>query len=196
MKKLICLVMGLFLIGFMSTPTLAADKSLPNENGDYMVTIKIVDTDPKDYLSIPDVSEIDIYVQNIDTGVIYKFPITKGDAYFTGMFPLPAGTYQTIPDPNAKTGTPVYLSDMGLKIPNDMGEYKFDCTITEQTEPQAQPSAVAEEAATAEQTPTEPKEESGFKIRYSQIVTILAIAICIVLFFYSRKKKKNGQLGE
>ena len=175
MKKLLCLIIMLCALVIPVT-SLAAEKN---------VLIRIEDKDVSDYLSIPDVDEINVYVKEIDDGTVYKFPIKRENGYFMGEFPLPDGRYETVPAEN-----PAYLSDQVLEIPNAENKYEFNCTITaydgeviEETTPDNKSENI--------ETPVEKPEEKGFSLRYSQIVTIIAIIICVFIFFFAKRRKKK-----
>lgn len=145
--------------------------------------------------SNPDDGEgVFVYVQNIDTEEIYRFPLSKSNGY-SGRFDILYGNYRVIPNPDASSKQNTIGCDTVFTIGKSAPDVSIQCFIekpesndTTEIAPTASPAA----QSVATPAPAEEEESKKSLLTGQNIFTVIVFIAVFGIWIYNRFFKHRG----
>lgn len=130
-----------------------------------------------------------VYISNIDTQEIYRFPLSKANNY-AGRFDIPYGNYRVIKNPDASSDQCVIGCDTVFTVGKTNPDASIQCfiespddtssSVSSETIATASPNTAAPTASPA------PQEDGGFHLSFQNIITIIILVVFFGLWIYKR----------
>ena len=128
-----------------------------------------------------------VYVQNIDTGEMFRFPLSESNSY-SGRFDIPYGNYRVIKNPDATSTQYTVACDTVFTIGKNNPDVSISCFIEEPQYNNTKDgqSGIHATPSTAQTSATPVPEDTNkeFSLPLSTIFTIFCFVIMAGLWVY------------
>ena len=129
-----------------------------------------------------------VYVQNIDTQKMYRFPLSKANGY-SGRFDVPYGNYRVIKNPDSSDSQYTVGCDTVFTIGKNYPDASIQCFIVAPEDSSANEAKVTPDTSPSATTaPTQPptSADTGFHLSFQNILTIIVLVIMAGIWVYNR----------
>ena len=131
-----------------------------------------------------------VYVQNIDTSEMFRFPLSKANGY-SGRFDVAYGNYRVIKNPDASSSQYTIGCDTVFTVGKSNPDISIQCFIEAPEDiasaangNKADPSNIPSATPASSQPPAE--NDTGFHLNFQNILTIIVFIIMAGIWVYHR----------
>lgn len=131
-----------------------------------------------------------VYVQNIDTEEMFRFPLSKANNY-SGRFDISYGNYRVIKNPDASSSQYTIGCDTVFTVGKNNPDVSIQCFIEAPEDiasaangNETGPSSIPSATPASTQPPAE--NDTGFHLNFQNILTIIVLIVMAGIWIYHR----------